>query len=88
MPRIWDERPIRSLKTDVVVVGGGAAGLAAACTAANAGARVLILEKYGFCGGAAVAGSRAPFAGCSRRPTTARLRQRGLFSDSPIVSSN
>jgi len=51
-----DERPLLSLQTDVLVVGGGAAGLAAACTAAKAGMKVLLLEKYGFCGGAAVAG--------------------------------
>jgi hypothetical protein len=56
MGRVSDERPKLSLKTDVLVVGGGAAGLAAACTAAKAGARVLLLEKYGFTGGAAVAG--------------------------------
>ena len=56
MVRVSDKRPGQNLKTDVLVVGGGAAGLAAACTAARAGARVLLLEKYGFCGGAAVAG--------------------------------
>src|SRR6516225_6315310 len=56
MARVSDERPKQKLKTDVLVVGGGAAGLAAACTAAKAGARVLLVEKYGFCGGAAVAG--------------------------------
>jgi hypothetical protein len=56
MERGSDERPKQNLKTDVLIVGGGAAGLAAACTAAKAGARVLLLEKYGFCGGAAVAG--------------------------------
>jgi flavin-dependent dehydrogenase len=56
MTRISDERPKPALKTDVLVVGGGAAGLAAACTAVRVGARTLLLEKYGFCGGAAVAG--------------------------------
>ena len=56
MAHVSDERPRQNLKTDILVVGGGAAGLAAACTAARAGARVLLLEKYGFCGGAAVAG--------------------------------
>src|ERR1700746_1498274 len=56
MARISDERPKQALETDVLVVGGGAAGLAAAFTAARAGARVLLVEKYGFCGGAAVAG--------------------------------
>ena len=38
------------------MVGGGAAGLAAACTAASQGLKVTLLERYGFCGGAAVAG--------------------------------
>src|SRR6516225_3285170 len=56
MAGVSDERPRQNLSADVLVVGGGAAGLAAACTAAKAGVRVLLLEKYGFCGGAAVAG--------------------------------
>ena len=56
MARVSDERPKQNLKTDVLIVGGGAAGVAAAFTAAKAGAGVLLLEKYGFCGGAAVAG--------------------------------
>jgi hypothetical protein len=51
-----DRRPAESLETDVLVVGGGAAGLAAACTAARHGLKVTLLERYGFCGGAAVAG--------------------------------
>jgi FAD-dependent oxidoreductase family protein len=51
-----DQRGQLTFDTDVLVVGGGAAGVAAAFTAARAGARVLLLEKYGFCGGAAVAG--------------------------------
>jgi hypothetical protein len=36
---------------DVVVVGGGGSGLAAACTAAQHGARVLLLEKQPHLGG-------------------------------------
>lgn len=40
-------------KFDVVVVGGGAAGIAAAVGAAQSGARVCLVEKYGFLGGAA-----------------------------------
>jgi len=36
-----------------VVVGGGAAGLAAAVGAAQAGAKTLMLESAGFLGGAA-----------------------------------
>lgn len=51
-----DQRPSETLHTDVLVVGGGAAGLATACTAARQGLKVILLERYGFCGGAAVAG--------------------------------
>ena len=43
-------------EVDVLVVGGGAAGVAAATTAGEAGKLVLLVERYGFCGGAAVAG--------------------------------
>lgn len=38
---------------DVVVVGGGAGGVGAALGSAQAGARVTLVEKYGFLGGAA-----------------------------------
>ena len=38
---------------DVIVAGGGAGGVGAALGAAKAGARVLLVEKYGFLGGAA-----------------------------------
>ena len=48
---------------DVVVVGGGAAGVAAAATAARHGRSALLLERYGFCGGAAVAGLSGTICG-------------------------
>jgi hypothetical protein len=51
-----DTRPHDELHADVLVVGGGAAGVAAAATAAKRGVSVVLLEHYGFCGGAAVAG--------------------------------
>ena len=38
------------MEYDVIVVGGGAAGLMAACTAAERGRRVLLLEKMDQCG--------------------------------------
>ena len=41
--------------TDVLVVGGGPAGLGAAVGAADAGARVILAERYGFLGGNATA---------------------------------
>jgi FAD-dependent oxidoreductase family protein len=48
---------------DVCVVGGGAAGLAAAVGAARCGMKVLLIEKYGFCGGATVAGLSGTICG-------------------------
>jgi 2-polyprenyl-6-methoxyphenol hydroxylase-like FAD-dependent oxidoreductase len=42
-------------ETDVLVVGGGPAGLGAAIGAAQAGARVVLAERYGFLGGNATA---------------------------------
>jgi len=41
--------------TDVLVVGGGPAGLAAAIGASDAGADVILAERYGFLGGNATA---------------------------------
>lgn len=60
---VVDARPATSIETDVLVVGGGAAGLAAACSAASHGLRVTLLERYGFCGGAAVAGLSGTICG-------------------------
>ena len=48
---------------DVVVVGGGPAGLAAATAAAQNGAEVLLVERYGFLGGMGTAGGVTNFAG-------------------------
>lgn len=53
---LLDKRPVSTRHTQVLVVGGGAAGVAAAVTAARRGMKVLLLERYGFCGGGAVAG--------------------------------
>jgi ribulose 1,5-bisphosphate synthetase/thiazole synthase len=58
-----DCRPTRSQTCDVLVVGGGATGLAAAVTAAEQGLRVILLERYGFCGGGAVAGLSGTICG-------------------------
>ncbi|TFE36848.1 FAD-dependent oxidoreductase [Paraburkholderia dipogonis] len=53
---VVERRNVDILSTDVLVVGGGAAGVAAAVTARRQGMRVTLLERYGFCGGGAVAG--------------------------------
>jgi len=56
LPTSLDQRAAVRLDCDVLVVGGGAAGVAAAAVAARRGARVVLVERYGFCGGGAVAG--------------------------------
>lgn len=43
-------------KTDVLVVGGGSAGIAAAVAAARAGTRVTLVERNGYLGGMATGG--------------------------------
>ena len=41
-----------NLECDVLVVGGGGAGMTAAISAAQAGANVILIEKQGYLGGA------------------------------------
>ena len=48
-------RALLAAETDVLVVGGGPAGIGAAVGAAQAGARVVLAERYGFLGGNATA---------------------------------
>ena len=43
-------------QTDVLVVGGGPAGLCAAVSAARNGAQVILMERYGYLGGMATGG--------------------------------
>ena len=86
------DEPARSTpvlsETDVLVVGGGSAGVAAAVSAARAGARVVLAERYGSLGGLATGGlivllltlddgrGRQVIAGLCQE-TTERLRRAG-----------
>ena len=55
---------------DVLVIGGGAAGIAAATAAGRAGARTILLEHYGFLGGLASAAWVGTICGLYLRDTT------------------
>lgn len=63
---------------DVLVIGGGPGGVPAAVAAARAGARTLLVERYGFLGGMATAGLVNPFMGywAGKRPVIA-----GIFAE-------
>ena len=52
------------LSAEVVVVGGGPAGMCAAIAAAREGAKVLLVEQSGACGGMATRGLVGPFMTC------------------------
>jgi FAD dependent oxidoreductase len=61
-------------ETDVLVVGGGPAGLGAAIAAADAGAHVVLAERYGFLGGNATAALVMPLMSFHTHMPTPDLR--------------
>ncbi len=63
MPVPMDTRDRQRLDCDLVVIGGGAAGVTAATIAARNGLSVIIVERHGFCGGGAVAGHSGTICG-------------------------
>ena len=56
-----DESVIPMREYDVLVIGGGNAGCAAAIAAARHGAKTLLVERYGFLGGTATASMVGPW---------------------------
>jgi hypothetical protein len=67
---------------DVVVVGGGPAGILAATAAARAGRSTLIIERYGFLGGAGTAAGLSTFCGLHANVNGEHLRVvRGLCDE-------
>ena len=60
---------------DVVVVGGGPAGIAASTTAAELGHKTLLIERLGYCGGAAVSGMSGTVCGLYMTVEEPRMAQ-------------
>lgn len=83
---------------DVLVAGGGPAGVAAAVAAARSGARVALVERYGFLGGTMTAvtlgslcgyytvrdGAALPVVGSFATEVADRLRDCGGAPDKPV----
>src|SRR3979490_2388984 len=67
LPSKTIEEPARQVplygEYEVVVLGGGPAGIAAAVAAARAGRRTLLIERYGFLGGMGTAAGGTNFCG-------------------------
>jgi hypothetical protein len=71
---------VLTARPDVLVVGGGPAGIGAALGAARAGAEVVLAEQYGFLGGMATAALVMPWMSFhTRRPTPPALGDVGLM---------
>ena len=65
--RVKERNADVAAEADVVVVGGGSAGLAAAIASARAGARTVLIERYGFFGGNATAAWVGTICGLYRK---------------------
>lgn len=70
----------RGLRGDVIVVGGGPAGMCAAIAAAREGAGVVLVEQANACGGMATQGLVGPFMTCYDRQAKTMII-RGLFEE-------
>ncbi|MBQ8510377.1 MAG: FAD-dependent oxidoreductase [Clostridia bacterium] len=67
------------MQYDIVVAGGGLAGVLAAVSAARDGMKVLLIEKHGYLGGMATCGLVFPFMPF-REKGSGRLANAGLFA--------
>lgn len=92
VPILLPERAARVAgETDVLVVGGGPAGLGAALGAAAAGSRVVLVERYGFLGGNATAALVMPLMSFHTqqgdfRNGAARLMPTDHGSGEPVIA--
>ena len=67
------------MKYDVAVIGAGAAGISAAIAAAESGASVVLVERYGFVGGLATSAMVGTICGLFyRNPSIPRYAVRGF----------
>lgn len=57
---------MKDIKTDILIVGGGAAGIAAALSAKKSDCKVTLVEKQGYLGGAITAGFVTYIAGARK----------------------
>ncbi len=75
---------------DVLVAGGGPAGIGAALAAAREGAQVMLIEKGGCLGGMATAGMMSHWSGNSTNPLQLEIARRmhAMASLPPMMNAN
>lgn len=75
-------------ETDLLVCGGGPAGVSAAFNASNLGLNVILIEKYGFCGGSATAGMSATICGLYTSNENAKNLKQIVFGFADFFKNN
>lgn len=81
MPRIKDPRDLLSASYDLVVVGGGMAGLCAAISAARHGAKTALLQDRPVLGGNASSEIRMHICGATRHGQRPNARETGIIEE-------
>jgi flavin-dependent dehydrogenase len=86
----WIAEPEKKIpvveNVDVLVCGGGFAGVAAAVSAAKNGVRVLLLEKYGFLGGLVTTSlviTTPPLDNGINREICKKLKEKSVYARCP-----
>lgn len=80
MEKVLTPKGRATYSADVVVVGGGPSGVCAAIAAAREGAKTLLIEQGGCCGGMATRGLVGPFMTCYDKDGEVQVIK-GLFEE-------
>ena len=78
--KLLSEAPANQTETDVLVIGGGGAGICAALAASEQGAKVVLCEKSGVLGGATIMSS-------GKIPAVGTAQQEAILAENDEVDS-
>ena len=78
------EVPLLCEEMDVIVIGGGAAGIGAAISAARNGAKTIIIERFGFLAEARRQPLMIPLHGWTTGSRAVSYRRSWMISSRPV----